>query len=261
LEYVELRCKQGSKISIFGTGIAFNEHQVEKKSDSFKRWTAILNIATDVQLRGPLSQETARAMGIDAKIFGDFVFSLYDPNIQKRSCLYKDKKRIIGINVGDCLGDQLRFEEINIDVIKELSKDFQIHFFIVTAKDEAPTDRVVRNSGLSSKQYKIFRIYIDPIKFMKTVVLCNAFIGVKLHATGLAMICGIPTLSFEYLPKCRDFILPINLEQCLLKFPLEKKNIENKIEELLRSPDTFCNIKKIREFYQYQKRTISSRFS
>jgi hypothetical protein len=85
LEYVELRCRQGSRISIFGTGIAFSKRQIEERSGLFCRWAAILEKFTDVQLRGPLSQNVARAMGIDAQIFDDFVFSLFDPNNQKTS--------------------------------------------------------------------------------------------------------------------------------------------------------------------------------
>lgn len=261
LDYVEMRLNQGSRISVFGTGIAFHQTQIDETCESFKRWGRILKHASDLELRGPISQEIAASMGVNSFIFGDFVFSLFKQNvINQRQSLPSKSNRIIGFNIGECLGDQIAYENLCGNIIDKLSKEFFIRFFIVTCKDIQATANVIRKCNLKKTCYQVINNYVNTHEYIETVIHCDAFIGLKLHAAALAMISGVPTLLFEYLPKCRDFVLPIDLGHCLLSLSLNRNAVELKIEDLLKYPENYINIDRIREFSDSQRRKIVLRF-
>jgi polysaccharide pyruvyl transferase WcaK-like protein len=258
LEYVQMRMKQGARVSVFGAGISFLEDEIKNRVPTYTDWTQVLQKSSSVQLRGPLSTKVANEMGVEAKVFGDFAFLLYDQNL----CSIKQStKPTIGINIGECLGDQFLFETKMVNIINNFKGEFFIEFFIVIENDKYSTDRVIKAALLTKDQYRVRSYYFNPVQFMFAVKKCKMFIGVKLHASGLAMVCGTPALLFSYKPKCKDFTLPIELEHALISMNTSEHLIEKKIQDVLQKPNDFINTKLISEFCSLQKKTLSEHFS
>ncbi|NUO83005.1 polysaccharide pyruvyl transferase family protein, partial [candidate division KSB1 bacterium] len=66
---------------------------------------------------------------------------------------------------------------------------------------------------LDSSMVRIELADQDVDSFLKVVSQCDLLISIKLHAAILAMCRSIPVVSIEYQPKCRDFMLSMELEQ------------------------------------------------
>ena len=52
----------------------------------------------------------------------------------------------------------------------------------------------------------------DLKSLLHAIAECRVFVGVKLHAVVFASALGVPSLSIEYQPKCRDFQQSIGRE-------------------------------------------------
>lgn len=255
LDYIEMRSRQGVKVSFLGTGMAFTEEQISDRSMSFERWRAILMKSEEIHLRGPYSAKLCAEMCGRGAIFGDFAFLLHrnDLNIVERS----EKTEKIGINLGNCLGDQHRFEKSAVNLVKYLSINYQLVFHAVVESDLEAICRVIAGAGLSANAYHIEKHYFNPYAFMDAVRSYRAFIGLKLHAAGLAMIAGVPSLMIAYLPKCFDFmaLLP-DADTMLLNLPLDDDEVRLRVDQMLDSPSRFTREKQISEISATQRATL-----
>ncbi len=260
LDYVEMRAQQGSNISFFGTGIAFSPDQLNERHPPFRRWSSILKMAKNVYLRGPFSVGVANTMGVKADIFGDFSFLLFNDCIPVVDHLRRDQ--IIGINVGNCKGDQKAFENEIIQVIRILSNSFKLVFHVVINTDMEPTLRVIEQSGISNDQFSLEKHYFHPHKFMNSVKNYSAFVGLKLHAAGIAMIAGVPSIMIAYLPKCRDFSNVISEKaNFLVDLPLSSELLLSKIDEVVKYPQRYVFVDEIKSLHLQQKATLIGAFS
>ncbi|MEM8561252.1 MAG: polysaccharide pyruvyl transferase family protein [Pseudomonadota bacterium] len=219
LDHVESRANKGLSVRFFGTGIAFSEDQIANRSMSFSRWSKILRNSAEVYLRGQDSVDIYKKMGVKADVFGDFAFLLHDPEIP----LSDFNKRVdtIGVNVGLCLDDQEGFEKSFITIVKYLSERYRLVFHVVRDCNKEVTLRVIQAANIESIT-KVEYHYYDPYAFMHSIRHYSGFIGLKLHAAGLAMVAGVPTVMVAYMPKARDFMTPLGGgEGILLNLPLD----------------------------------------
>lgn len=263
LEHVELRHRQGARVSFLGTGISFLEEQITAPSDSVVRWSEIMKRAAHVGLRGPLSQATAARLGVSASIFGDAAFLLYDAALAENwQAGHARGQQFFGINVGEVLkGEaQARFESSFAELLVHLSGRFRLRLFVVNPEDYEACLRVAQQSGLSQDRYEIVCNYRDAQLFMRQAAECVGFIGIRLHASGLAMAAGIPALLVAYLPKCRDFVLPIELEHALLELPLNTEGLLAAADDLLARPAHYRNAKAVAAVSKAQYDTIKRLF-
>ncbi len=258
LDYVEHRANQDSRLVFLGTGISFLESQISQKSDAYMRWSALLSSADVVSLRGPLSCATADKMGADASQFGDFAFLHFDREIVFGNHNLRSDR--IGLNIGECLGNQAQHEQLWACVLKKYSKLFYIEFFIVTPSDILSTLRVIKMVGLDKNQYTIHYCYDNPKKYMKQVSKLKFFIGLKLHAAGLAMVAGTPTLMFKYKEKASDFVEPIFMTHSLIELTISADELSSRFDDLLQNPDKYTNTKAIEGVFVDQKKIIDKLF-
>ncbi len=259
LDYVEMRSKQGVCISFCGTGIAFTEEQKSNRSESFKRWQAILMRSTNIHLRGPHSAKLSTEMCGRGDVFGDFAFLLHRSDL--RASESPDNRDTIGVNLGDCLGDQARFESSAIRLVQYLGRHHKLVFHAVVESDLDVTYRVIASAGLLEKSYHVEKHFYDPYAFMRSIRSYRAFIGLKLHAAGLSMVAGVPTLMIAYLPKCSDFmgVLP-DAGNMLLHLPLDDEDAASRLDRLLDNPVQFTRDKQIAEVAAVQRETLARLF-
>lgn len=260
LDYVERRAGQGGQIGVFGTGIAFTPDQIATRSPAYDRWSALLQASPNVYLRGPHSVETCRQMGAEAEIFGDFCFLLFDRDLI--AATPAERSETIGLNVGECLGDQVLFEAACVEIVKKLAPRHRLVFHVVVATDIPATERIIAAAGLNEDQINIEYHYFDPWAFMASVRTYHAFIGLKLHAAGLAMVAGVPSLMMAYLPKCRDFMAPFEGgDAFLVDLPLEVEDVMGRLDTVTQDGQTGALVNQIEEISQRQKETLNRVYS
>jgi len=256
LDYVEMRARQGAKLSFFGTGISFTPEEMSSRTEAYRRWCNILKQTTDVHLRGPQSVAIAREMGSEATAFGDFAFMLHDPKVPLVDHLKRENS--IGLNFGYCLADQHHFERQSIELVKKLAKSFKLKFYTVVETDASVTQRIIEKSGLNDAQYTVESHFYDPHAFMSSASNHRAFIGLKLHAAGLAMVAGVPTLMIAYKGKSFDFMAAIEpAYPGLVTLPLNANELYPRIEDLLANPQKYVVSDAVGELADRQRNLLS----
>ncbi|EKE44502.1 hypothetical protein OCGS_1340 [Oceaniovalibus guishaninsula JLT2003] len=256
LDYVEMRARQGVEVSFFGTGMAFAEHQIVNESDPYRRWRAILRQARHVHLRGPDSVGLAERMGVRAGIFGDFGFLLHRPGLAAANRDRQDGP--VGLSLGECLGDQDAFEDACVALVERLSRDHRLAFHVAVRTDLPATERVIARAGLAEGQYGIEAHYFDPYAFMHAISGYRVFLGLKLHAAGFAMVAGVPALMIAYLPKCHDFMAPLNADpRMTVPLPLDVDDVLARIGDVLADPRDFVVADRIAAIAATQRGTLA----
>lgn len=206
LDHVEKRVAQGMQLSAFGTGIAFMDHQIAERTGPYTRWSRLLQGARHVWLRGPMSVDVAAGMGVTAQVFGDFAFLLHGADLPPATT----ERSGFGINVGHCLDGQPDFEARMARAVKLLAAEGPLTFYLVVADDLAATRRIIEAADLPAGSYAIESHFFDPLAYMDAVRRHRAMIALKMHAAGLAMVVGMPTVMIAYKPKCHDFMAPLS---------------------------------------------------
>ena len=78
--------------------------------------------------------------------------------------------------------------------------------------------------------------YLSPEHFLKQLREVDVFVGEKLHATILAIFAHTPSIMLEYRPKCRDFMLSLDLEDRLIRTDeIEHAMLVDRVEDLYNS--------------------------
>ena len=261
LDYIENRVVAGAKITTFGTGVAFTDDQVSNGSSSALRWKKMLDRAQFVGVRGPRSQKTLSDLGVQAQVFGDAVFSLFDPTLTtNRTPIGQGPDRIFGLNLGRCHQDQDRFNASMARIAGTIGQDFRIRVFVARPHDLPIAKTVMKLSGLASDRFEFVCTYIDARQYMKQVAECVAFTGIKMHTSGLAMVAGVPATLCSYRDKCRDFAIPIGMEHALYELPVDENHVLKLIEDSLKKPEDFTATSKIAEFAASQRQTAAQVF-
>lgn len=255
LDYLEMRSMQGVQVSFFGTGISFTPEEMSSRTEPYRRWCSILNQSTNVHLRGPKSVAIAREMGSEADVFGDFAFMLYDSKIPITD--HSKRENSIGLNFGYCLADQNDFENKSVELVKSLSGIAKLVFYTVVDTDQPVTQRIIERSGLRNSQYTVENHFYDPHAFMASARLHKGFIGLKLHAAGLAMVAGVPTVMIAYKDKSFDFMAPIKANYLgLVTLPINANQLSRKIDDLLTSPQKYVVSDAIAELTVHQRNLL-----
>ncbi|MBL3568885.1 hypothetical protein BV509_21350 [Rhodovulum sulfidophilum] len=255
LDYIEMRSREGAQVSFFGTGMAFTDEQISGESEAFQRWRAVLERSQEVHLRGPQSVDLCRRMGVQADVFGDFAFLLHRPDIPIRDHYARDDT--IGLNVGKCLGDQEAYEDACIALAQRLSSRHRLVFYVVVDTDMDVTRRVIDRAALSEKRFSVEKHYFDPYKFMLSIRKHQAFIGLKLHAAGLAMVSGVPAVMIAYQSKSLDFMAPLGGGgEALVHLPIDIDEFFGKIEGALEGGEEFVFEDVISHIAQGQRKTL-----
>lgn len=259
LDHVEMCSRQGMVISFLGTGMSFLPAEIEGRSASYRRWSELMRSAAHIHLRGPYSVDLSRRMGGDPHEFGDMAFLLHDNALLSQD--HGSRDEIIGINVGRCLADQDRFERDCAMLVRLLSRRFRLAFHIVVDTDVNATERIIAGAGLVENSYMISHDYFDPYSFMEKVRKYHAFIGLKMHAAGLAMIAGVPALFMAYKTKIFDFLAPLgDTRHLVIDIPLDVERVINEIDELGKDPARYVFAEQVGHIKTAQRVTIGKIF-
>lgn len=265
LEHVEQRAARGMRLSFVGTGMAFTPGQIRDRSDAFRRWAALLAPCERVFLRGPRSVALARSMGAEAEVFGDFALMLHDPALVVTDHAARQDR--IGINIGETLGDQPAYERVMAGLLADLRGTARLVLHVVVDTDLPATRRVIAAAGLTPADYEIQKHYFDPLAFLRAVRADRAFIGLKMHAAGLAMVAGVPTLMLAYLPKAYDFMAPLGAdgetapEGLVLDLPLDPEALRAGLDRLLTRPETAVLTDRIAPLAARQRARLGALFT
>lgn len=259
LDYIEMRADQGVEVPFFGTGIAFSKDQITSAYDPYRRWCKVLRRSKCVYLRGIDSVRQCRQMGASACTFGDFAFLLHQ--LDRPITRHGERDDVVGINIGECLGDQSKFEAACAAVVKHLGARYRLVFHVVVAKDMVATKRVIERSGLPDNVFRVEEHYFDPHRFMESIRGYRAFLGLKLHAVGLAMIAGVPSVMIAYLPKCLDFLSVFGpAKHVVLDLPLQVDEVLSKMQSAFDAPRAFIFVDKIARIAEAQRRVLQQVF-
>lgn len=202
---------------VFGSGVvsqSFGE-QFPGRHTPTADWAELLGSFRYVGVRGPDSQSALEAVGVNAEMLGDPVAAF-----TREESFWDPKERHIGVNIGLAGGRMWGREADVMESFASLLQlagraGFTVECFVVWPADLKPTLAVLDAAGLGD--VPVHRTYNSAERYQDLVSRMQAFIGIKLHATALALAAGVPSVMLEYRPKCLDFMRSIGSEAMSLR--------------------------------------------
>lgn len=217
LELGELFLRRGRRLSVFGTGVADPDFWTGRGDfvDMLDRWKPFLERCEFVGVRGPRSAELLADAGVrGVEIVGDpaIAFAGDEPAAGW-------EPDSLGLNVGYAHGNQWGAEQAMQQEYVALAKmakavGWRVRWFVVFPRDLAITRDLAAASGTAES---IHIEYASPARFVQAARSVATFVGMKLHATLLAICAGVPSLMVEYDPKCMDFMASIDQRDAVVR--------------------------------------------
>lgn len=201
--------------SVLGTGVGQAEFWAGRRSDfsdQMSAWKRVLERASYLGVRGPLSARSLHEAGLPkAEVIGDPVLAFAEPAPPPPRTAARSS---VGLNLGVSRGNVWGSEEHIARECTALARrarerGFDVQWFVVHPQDLAATRTAARASGTEGRIHELYR---DHRRFMDLVRPLGAFVGMKLHAVVLATCAYVPSVMLEYRPKCRDYMLSIDRE-------------------------------------------------
>lgn len=196
---------------VFGTGAASPEFwDTMEDYQSFKdEWIQVLSLCKYIAVRGPLSADILNSWGLkNVSISGDPVFALAP---DKNNPVFYPKT--LTINAGYSWwpqpGKQKMWgnEEEFFRKIVKLAVRAQKEGWKVKWVGVIPQDMTVLYELAAESRSEYEPVLLnDYNEFCSYVTQTSVFVGMKLHATALAVCNYVPSIMLEYRPKCRDFM-------------------------------------------------------
>lgn len=211
---------QGPGAAVFGAGVMDPEfphfYRGRDAVAELRQWAELLADSTYVGVRGPRSAELLHDHGLEVEIVGDpACFFVRDDEFWTPA-----GGRHVSINVGQAWGRTWGSEEDLLGSLVGLVGGLvrggaRMEFLVVWPEDLPVATRIANESGAHGAP--IHTVYDDAEGFQQLVRGADLFIGVKLHASALAAVAGVPVLCLEYQPKCRDFMRSLEAEEACVR--------------------------------------------
>lgn len=218
LEHMEKSTRLLPSTFVFGSGVRDPNfwQQYGDWKDNRRQWQDVLKRCEFVGVRGPLSAGLLADVGVSAEIVGDPVLAFFD---ESRETSLQDAEVHLGLNIGQSLGRVWGSEEhiarqYSILARKAREMGWRVTWFVVWPEDLDVTKRVAEESGTADS---IFAEYYSSERYIEKARRMTLFVGMKLHATILAICACVPSLMIEYRPKCRDFMQSINQDDAIIR--------------------------------------------
>jgi polysaccharide pyruvyl transferase WcaK-like protein len=197
----EFLSKLGVPMVAIGTGVG--SCGKEQRGDvSFSEWKPVLSRFDSVWLRGPISVQRLKSIGLNGvKMCGDVALLLFE-KVELNPCANR-----IAINVlkEPMTDDSLR--EIVALVIPELKRrGFVIDAWVLNQDDIPYTKELI---GEHADRVLIMKTHQDIIDAAKHV---RFSICTRLHASVFSVMRSVPTILLAYRDKCLDFMQSVGLE-------------------------------------------------
>ena len=212
-------------------------NQIPEHSQHLQEWIALINQADYVGVRGPLSASQLREWGVQAliNVIGDPALYFAEAKVQA-----KVGRRVLGVSAGSTKNllwgdsDETFWDGLleQLETLGECGWSFVL--FHVMPGDalfaELASERLRKYSVRTAENY------LSPEHFLKQLREVDVFVGEKLHATILAICAHTPSIMREYRPKCRDFMLSLDLEDRLIRTDeIEHAMLVDRVEDLYNS--------------------------
>lgn len=221
-EYLDLArrfARRGRRLRFFGTGVADPAFWTGRGDfqNLLPLWAPFLNDCGTIGVRGPRSAELLADAGVaDVAVVGDPVLAFAD---EQPPPPVRIRPRVLGLNLGFDHGHQWgRPADVQRHLLTlarlALTAGWHVKWFVVFPADLPLTRELARATGTETG---IVRCYDDPRPFLREVSAVTLFAGMKLHATVLAVCASVPSLMFEYDPKCADFMCSIGQRHALMR--------------------------------------------
>jgi hypothetical protein len=193
-----------------GVGVedpAFQGERPHSSDDELSRWAEILGAAAHLTVRGPLSAQLLRDLGIEAPQVSDPALLLGPDRPWGASV----RPKLLGLNIADP-EDQYRgtgsrvFDACAGAVRTLLRSGWSVRLLAFTRSDLILA-RAFRQA--LDGRVQIFPGFLDVDGLLSAIEQCDVLVGQRLHAVVLAAAVAVPALAVDYRPKCRDFQLSI----------------------------------------------------
>lgn len=236
--YLKMKEISGAHVPIFGSGSVGEEVWTgEQARKSAEQWAEALSLLPVVGVRGPLTAEFLRSLGLtNVTISGDSAIWFHDAKASIPKSSGRSRLQVafnVGICTGKLWGTQKVIDEAMLQVAKRLlSQGHHLHLISVWERDNA----VVRDfaAQLGSNAVTLHEAVYDVNRFRQIIQTCHFSINVKLHVGILAATNNVPFIAIEYATKVRDFCRSIGWERFCLR-PSDKlaKHISDAVDEMV----------------------------
>ena len=208
LDLAQRRCP--GPIVFTGVGIedpAFHGEMQHTHGDELSRWKDVLSDAAHLTVRGPLSAQLLRDIGIEAPYVSDPAL-LLGPDQPEGSTF---RPKLLGLNIADP-EDQYRgtrrrvFDACTAAVRTLLQSGWTVRLLPFTRRDLILARALCQ--ALNGR-VDIVASFADVDRLLALIAECDVLVGQRLHAVVFAAAVAVPALAVDYRPKCRDFQLSI----------------------------------------------------
>lgn len=162
-------------------------------------------------VRGNISKELLRNIGIESQVVGDPCL-LLEPNSYK-----KKNNRLIAVNVGvspdGIWGNGIFLLKEAIEFCKRLKADGYQLTLIPFWKGDLPYIKKLSEAA----DIDIFGKWSNIQKVLDFIASCYVLIGQKLHSVIFSAATYTPFICMEYRPKCLDFTESVGFEKCTIR--------------------------------------------
>ena len=211
-------------VSAIGVGV--EDEGFPHSSDNhgeLANWKPLLERFRAIGVRGPMSQAALRDLGIDAPIVGDtgLIAASYRPGVEVRP-------RLLGMNISHTPYPGVHGLQEAVRILTDflsarVESGWRVRLFVFGESEHIHL-RSHLNPLIGQKGVEIIDGRIDLTRLLARIAECQVFVGHRLHSVVLATAMGVPSVSIEYLPKCRDFQASVGRERFAL--PMSELSIE-----------------------------------
>lgn len=201
--------------------------------EELARWHPILEQFDSITVRGPRSREILESVDIDARIVGDPALLLAEADLTPR--VNTGGPILVNLTHGEDQwgGKSLDWSPHVIRVLADLIRiGHTIEFVSMEPEDVPKNNAAIAQLGGSSRHHSPASTdeLIDLLRGAQLVI------GTRLHTCVLAVAVGVPTVSLEYRPKCRDFMASVAADRfCHRVDRLEGDGLRDSVDELLQN--------------------------
>ena len=208
---VRTMLRQGVPMWSLGTG-AGSCGFIQPYQLDLATWTPLLKDFVRIGVRGPLSVDKLRAIGIDnAEVIGDLALILTRETLQTPS-----QTPQVAFNLSlprsheENYDEKDKLREVETVLREIVKRGWKIAPFAMNAVDLEPTRAALAGAGIENLEIPLLTS-VD--EFWRIVGPSTFVVAVRLHAAILAACAGVPTLMLGYRDKCMDFMASMDLQE------------------------------------------------
>lgn len=223
LGVVRQALKFGIPLSTLGTGVG-NPGFGSSNNLIDPEWKGVLKQFNRIGVRGPLSANKLRKIGIDAEVTGDLALALTPKSFRPER---KANLAILNASLPSNATDELLSVDTMIDSLagaarELLSQGLRILPVAFCAEDRAPLVAVLERAGLPVNGIVYPKTASEFFKIAEPALIS---VGVRLHCTVLSCCVGALPVGIAYRDKGHDFAASMQMPDMMIS----PKNLDTKI--------------------------------